>query len=48
MTQLKHIASLLALTLAMSATPALACPGDKAKDESKQSTPQKPNTSLRT
>lgn len=38
----KLFAALLASALALSAGTALACPGDKAKDEKQMSTPSKP------
>ncbi len=43
---MKRIATLLALAFSLAATSAWACPGDKATDDGKQSTPKKPTTSL--
>jgi len=43
---MKSIATILALVFSLAATSVLACPGDKAKDDGKQSTPKKPTTSL--
>ncbi len=43
---MKGIATLLALVFSLAATPVWACPGDKATDNGKQSTPKKPTTSL--
>lgn len=40
---MRLIASVLAVMFALTATSAIACPGDKAKDE-KMSTPKKPTT----
>jgi hypothetical protein len=44
---MKYFASVVSVLLALTATSAIACPGDKAKDDGKQSTPQKPTTSLK-
>ena len=43
---MKRIATLFALLFSLTAVSAWACPGDKAKDDGKQSTPKKPSTSL--
>lgn len=43
---MKGIATMLALVFSLVATSVWACPGDKAKDDGKQSTPKKPTTSL--
>ena len=43
---MKNIATFLALVFSLAATSAWACPGEKAKDDGKQSTPKKPTTSL--
>ena len=43
---MKKLATLFALLFSLAATSAWACPGDKAKDDGKQSTPKKPTTSL--
>lgn len=43
---MKFAARILALMFALVATSAWACPGDKAKDDGKQTTPKKPTTSL--
>ena len=43
---MKKFATLLALVFSFAAASAWACPGDKAKDDGKQSTPKKPSTSL--
>jgi hypothetical protein len=43
---MKRFATLFALLFSLTATSAWACPGDKAKDDGKQSTPKKPTTSL--
>ena len=43
---MKSIATLLVLVFSLAATSVGACPGDKAKDDGKQSTPKKPTTSL--
>ncbi len=43
---MKSIAALLALVFSLAATSVRACPGDKATDDGKQSTPKKPTTSL--
>jgi len=43
---MKGIATLLALVFSIAATSVWACPGDKATDDGKQSTPKKPTTSL--
>jgi hypothetical protein len=42
---MKGIATILALVFSLAATSVWACPGDKAKDDGKQSTPKKPTTS---
>lgn len=42
---MKSIATLLAVVLSLAAASVWACPGDKAVDDGKQSTPQKPTTS---
>ena len=43
---MKGIATLLALVFSLAATSVWACPGDKATEDGKQSTPKKPTTSL--
>ena len=43
---MKCVARILALMFALATTSAWACPGDKAKDDGKQSTTKKPTTSL--
>jgi hypothetical protein len=43
---MKGIATILALVFSLAATSVWACPGDKAKDDGKQTTPKKPTTSL--
>jgi hypothetical protein len=43
---MKSIATLVAVMFSLAATSAWACPGDKAKDDGKQSTPKKPTSSL--
>jgi hypothetical protein len=43
---MKAIATVLAVVFSLAATSVWACPGDKAKDDGKQSTPKKPTTSL--
>lgn len=43
---MKRITTLLAIVFSLTATSVWACPGDKAKDDGKQSTPKKPTTSL--
>ena len=43
---MKGIARLLAVVFSLVATSVWACPGDKATDDGKQSTPKKPTTSL--
>jgi hypothetical protein len=43
---MKGIATLLALVFSLAVTSVWACPGDKATDDGKQSTPKKPTTSL--
>lgn len=43
---MKGIATILALVFSLAAASVWACPGDKAKDDGKQSTPKKPTTSL--
>lgn len=42
---MKKIAALVAVLFSLGAASAWACPGDKAKDDGKQSTPKKPTTS---
>jgi hypothetical protein len=43
---MKHIAALFAVVFSLTSASVWACPGDKAKDDGKQSTPKKPTTSL--
>jgi hypothetical protein len=43
---MKSIATLIAVVFSLATATAWACPGDKAKDDGKQSTPKKPTTSL--
>lgn len=43
---MKTIATVLAVVFSLATTSLWACPGDKAKDDGKQSTPKKPTTSL--
>ena len=43
---MKRITALMLVVFSLAATSAWACPGDKAKDDGKQSTPKKPTTSL--
>ena len=43
---MKRITALLAVVFSLAATSVWACPGDKAKDDGKQSTPKKPSTLL--
>lgn len=43
---MKNLTALMAMLFALGATSAWACPGDKAKDDGKQSTPKKPTSSL--
>jgi hypothetical protein len=43
---MKSIATLVAVMFSLAATSVWACPGDKAKDDGKQSTPKKPTSSL--
>jgi len=43
---MKKLAALFALLFSLTAASAWACPGDKAKDDGKMSTPKKPTTSL--
>lgn len=43
---MKRLATLFAVLFSLTAVSAWACPGDKAKDDGKQSTPKKPSTSL--
>jgi hypothetical protein len=43
---MKRLATLFAVLFSLSAASVWACPGDKAKDDGKQSTPKKPSTSL--
>jgi hypothetical protein len=43
---MKSIAAVFAVVFSLATTTAWACPGDKAKDDGKQSTPKKPTTSL--
>ncbi|MBK7025348.1 MAG: hypothetical protein IPH41_18345 [Sulfuritalea sp.] len=43
---MKGIARVLVLVFSLAAASVWACPGDKAKDDGKQSTPKKPTTSL--
>ena len=43
---MKRLAALCALLFSLTAASAFACPGDKAKDDGKMSTPKKPATSL--
>jgi hypothetical protein len=43
---MKGIPRVLAFVFSLVATSVWACPGDKAKDDGKQSTPKKPTTSL--
>ena len=43
---MKSIARLVALVFSLAAASVWACPGDKATDDGKQSTPKKPTTSL--
>jgi hypothetical protein len=43
---MKGIATILALVFSLAGTSVWACPGDKAKDDGKQTTPPKPTTSL--
>lgn len=43
---MKHIASLLAVVLALAVTSAWACPDDKVTDDGKQPTPKTPPTSV--
>jgi hypothetical protein len=43
---MKAIVTVLAVVFSLAATSVWACPGDKAKDDGKQSTPKKPTTSL--
>ena len=43
---MKGIAPLMAIVFSLATASVWACPGDKAADDSKQSTPKKPTTSL--
>ncbi len=43
---MKSIAALIAVVFSLATASAWACPGDKAKDDGKQSTPKKPTSSL--
>jgi hypothetical protein len=45
---MKGIAAVFALLISLAGASAWACPGDKAMDDGKQSTPKKPTTSLTT
>ena len=42
----KLLSGLFVAVFALGSLSAVACPGDKAKDDGKQSTPKKPSTSL--
>lgn len=43
---MKKFVTLVAVLFSLGTASAWACPGDKAKDDGKQSTPKKPTSSL--